>query len=371
MDTLSVSSAAIASQGRERGACPLRLLLLLTAAGLLAACSEPTDPVRLEPRFVESVVLEAPERATVRQFPGEVRADRRAELAFRIAGPLVTLPVQEGQFVEAGELLARIDPRDFENEVESRRAAATEALALFQRVSRALESGAVSAAERDQARGRSDVAAAELTLAENALQDTQLRAPFAGRVAQRVVENFQNVQVGDPILILEDIARLEVRVQLPEQDVVRLPPDVSVLGSEVGTVTFASLPGEAFAVNVKELQTRADTRTNTYLVTLSLERPEAGNILPGMSANFMPNYSVVAGRQVYLLPVEAIQATPGGRPFVWLLASDGRTVQRRSVRMGRLSGSSVEVPDGLQSGDHVIIQGGAYLADGAQVRTRK
>jgi RND family efflux transporter MFP subunit len=370
VDKLCVSRVMIASRDRQNDARGARKLLWLMAASLLAGCGGPADVVPLEPRFVESMVLEAPEAGSVRQFPGEVRADRRAELAFRVSGPLVALPVQEGQIVRAGDLLARIDPRDFENEVESRRAAATEARSLFQRVSRALETGAVTVAERDQARGRSDVAAAELTLAENALQDTQLRAPFAGRVARRVAENFQNVQVGEPILILEDIARLEVRVQLPEQDVVRLPPNVSVLGAEVGTVTFPGLPDAAFPVTVKELQTRADARTNTYLVTLGLERPDAGNILPGMSATFLPNYDVVAGRQTYLIPVEAIQATPDGRPFVWLLGPDSRTVQRRSVRMGRLSGRSIEVPDGLRSGDHVIIRGGAYLADGVQVRTR-
>lgn len=351
-----------------RGAARIRLGLLLAAIGLHAGCSAPTEPGATPPRAVEVVVLGAPEPLPLRQFPGEVRADRRAELSFRVAGPLVQLPVQEGQFVRQGELLARIDPGDFANEAELRQSYATEASAQFERVSRALANKAVTVAERDQVRARSEVAQAELTLARNALADTELRAPFTGRVARRLVENFQTVQAGDGVLILEDITRLEVGIQLPEQDVVRLSPDVSMHGASVGTVTFPSLPGQVFPVTVKELNTRADPRTNTYRVTLSLPRPEDGNILPGMSASFQPAFDVVASEPVYRVPVEALRANPAGQPFVWVLAAEGHNVERRSVRMGRLGGASVAIPEGLQAGDRVVTRGSAYLADGMQVR---
>jgi RND family efflux transporter MFP subunit len=343
--------------------------LALLSLGLLGACSGPPEVVPLPPRLVESVLLGAPEVPQIRQFPGEVRADQRAELAFRVPGPLVELPIQEGQYVQAGQLLARIDPRDFENERQWREADFIESRSLFQRVERALGSGAVSVAERDQVRARYEVAAAELALAEKTLKDTELRAPFAGRVARRLVENFQNVQVGEPILILEDISSLEVRIQLPEQDVVRLPANVSMLGAPVGAVDFETLPGQFFPVTVKELDTRADTRTNTYRVSLSLQRPADGNILPGMSANFIPSYEVVARRPVYPLPIEALQATPDGRPYVWVLDPQGSTVTRRMVRKGQLSGSTIQVLDGLQAGDRVVTSGSTYLAEGAMVRT--
>jgi len=369
----AIPQSALLSQGGSRiraAATRVLCVLLLGLPALFAGCGGAPDAAPAPPRLVESLVLGAPVLPPARQYPGEVRADQRAELAFRVAGALVDLPVQEGQYVNAGQLLARIDPRDFENAFEARRSDLTEARTLFDRVARALQAGAVTVAERDQVRARFEVATAELALAENALADTELRAPFAGRVARRLVENFQNVQVGEPILILEDLARLEVRIQLPEQDVVRLPPDVSMLGTEVGAVTFPALRGKRFAVTVKEVETRADARTNTYRVTLGLARPEAGNILPGMSANFVPNREVVPVQPSYLLPIEAIQATPDGQPFVWVLAPDGHTVLSRAVRKGRLSGRSIEVAEGLAAGDHVITLGGAYLAEGMPVRTR-
>jgi membrane fusion protein, multidrug efflux system len=189
-------------------------------------------------------------------------------------------------------------------------------------------------------------------------------------VARRLVENFQNVQVGQPILILEDLSKLEIRIQLPEQDVVQLPPDVSMLGTPVGEVDFETLPGLSFPATVKEIDTRADARTNTYRVVLSLPRPEEGNILPGMSANFVPSYGVVETRPRHSIPVEAVQATPDGRAFVWLLDPGRSTVHQRLVRKGQLSGRKIEIMDGLQQGDRVVTHGGAYLAEGTTVRTR-
>ncbi len=342
--------------------------MLVMVSGLLGACGEPMELGELPPQLVETRLLELPELPVRRQFPGEVRADQRAELAFLVSGPLVELPLQEGQLVEAGQLLARIDPRDFENERLGRQADLTEAQAQFERINRAFSSGAITEAERDQARARFEVAAAELALAEKRLEDSALLAPFAGRVARRLVENFENVQAGQSILLLEDIQRLEVVIQLPEQDVIRLPAGVSLLGAAVGEVAFESLPGQRFPVTVKEIETRADPRTNTYRVTFGLPRPEQGSILPGMSANFVPGREVVEAQALFFLPVEAIQAMPDGRSYVWVLDPERSTVQRRLIEPGRLSGDSIEVLEGLQPGDRVITLGAAYLAEGARVR---
>jgi multidrug efflux pump subunit AcrA (membrane-fusion protein) len=87
-----------------------------------------------------------------------------------------------------------------------------------------------------------------------------------------------------------------------------------------------------------------------------------------MSASFQPAFDVVPGQPVYRLPVEAIQANPDGQPFVWVLAADGHSVERRNIRKGRFSGASLEIPEGLQAGDRVVTRGSAYLADGMQVR---
>lgn len=346
-------------------------LPLLLVSMLLASCGRPADQMPgPPPRVVESVLLKSPQPPVRRQFPGEVRADQRAELTFLVSGPLVELPVQEGQTVEAGTLLARIDPRDFENVRSGRQSDRDEASAQFDRIARAFASQAVTAAERDQARARLQVAEAELGLATKALEDTELRAPFSGRVARRLAENFQTVQAGQPILLLEDITRLEVRIQLPEQDVVRLPAGDSLLGAEVGTVSFEALPGRRFPVTVKELETRADPRANTYSVVLSLPRPEEANILPGMSASFVPHGEVVEVRSSHFLPVEALQATSGGQSFVWILDPAESTVQRRPVQIGGLSGRSAKVLEGLSAGERVVTAGAAHLADGERVRTR-
>jgi multidrug efflux pump subunit AcrA (membrane-fusion protein) len=101
--------------------------VLLLAGG----CGGPPEAPPFAPPVVDTMVLGAPEPRAIRQFPGEVRADQRAELAFRVSGPLVQLPIQEGEQVAAGQLLARIDPRDFDNQRQLARGG-------FHRVARAV-----------------------------------------------------------------------------------------------------------------------------------------------------------------------------------------------------------------------------------------
>jgi RND family efflux transporter MFP subunit len=342
---------------------------LLMALWLLPGCGGQTPPSAPPPQQVDALLLQISDPGSRRQFEGEVLADRQAELAFQVSGRLVELAAREGEQVEAGARLARIDPREFENARRSRQAAYDEARSQFERVDRTLAAGAVTQADHDQVRTRYEVAAAELALADKHLADTELRAPFSGRVARRLVDAFQTVRAGQPLLVLENVDRLQVRIGLPEQDMVRLPADVSMLGSPVGEVEFESLPGRRFPVTLHSVQTRADPRTGTWPVAFTLARPEEVAILPGMNARFFPGYEVVVPVQRnFMLPLEALQATPDRRSYVWVIDSDEAVVRRRPVRIGRLSQGGIEIIDGLQPGERVVTSGVVHLVEGMAVR---
>jgi multidrug efflux system membrane fusion protein len=169
------------------------------------------------------------------QFPGKVRADQRVELAFKVVGGrLIELPIagKEGGYVKKGELLARIDPKDFETDLrnaEGRLKEAEAALKLaksqYARVQRIRKEdpGATSQAMVDkrreavnQAQGRIKSLKASVDNAKNLLSYTYLRAPFAGRIARRYVDNFQEVKPKQPIASLEDISRVELLIDIPE-----------------------------------------------------------------------------------------------------------------------------------------------------------
>jgi RND family efflux transporter MFP subunit len=151
-----------------------------------------------------------------RSFPGRVEATNQVDLAFRVGGPLIEFPVREGQFVRQGQLVARIDPRDFQIRLNAARADFERAEADFRRFSALYEKEAISQAQLDQSRATRDVAAASVDDAEASLSDTDLRAPFSGQIGETFVENFQDVQAKQAILSLIDTSFVDIVVDVPE-----------------------------------------------------------------------------------------------------------------------------------------------------------
>jgi multidrug efflux pump subunit AcrA (membrane-fusion protein) len=189
----------------SRSSCPLFSFLLSAAAVFIVislvfslnGCGKKKEEVVkkevVRPVKIMTVSLAGAEEVK-REFPGKVRADQVVDLAFQVAGPLITLPVKEGQHVKKGQILARIKPRDFETEIDKAKAKALEAEQQFLRYKDLYAKNQVSKADFDKYKSQYDISRAHQKEAEDALDDTFLRASFAGVVARKYVENFQDVQ---------------------------------------------------------------------------------------------------------------------------------------------------------------------------------
>jgi len=209
-----------------------------------------------------------------REFPGKVRADQQVDLAFQVAGPLITLPVKEGQQVKKGQTLARIRPRDFETEIDKAKAKALEAEQQFLRYKDLYAKNQVSKADFDKYKSQHDMSKAHQKEAEDTLDDTFLRASFAGVVAKKYVENFQEVQAKEPIVSLQDISQVEVLVNVPENLISRIEKEKGKK-TALAHATFVAAPGQQFPLTLKEYATEADPQTQTFLVTLLMDQPSS------------------------------------------------------------------------------------------------
>ena len=298
-------------------------------------------------------------------FPGTVRAARRAVLSFKVSGPLVKLPVDEGQKVKKGELIAQIDPRDFQIALQEAQASFREAEQQFRRYKELYAKKQVSKADFDRYRAARDVALARLDDARNALNDTTLRAPFDGVIAKRYVENFQKVRAKDPIVNLQDISEIEILVDVPELIMAELKEKSE--GDVV--VQFDSIPGKKFPLKVKEYSTEADPATQTYQVVFVMNQPAEANILPGMTASVTAKSSAAKSRPYILVPAIAVLDAPGNHPYVFVYDAKAGVVHKREVRIGRLQGSSsIHILDGLKPGEQIVTAGITKLEDGMKVR---
>lgn len=298
------------------------------------------------------------------RFPGRVRSVQRAQLAFNVPGQVVEFPAEEGMQLRAGDLIARIDPEKYELRLSSARAQFDKARVDYERVRTIWEKNqAVARAEVDRKKTAMEVARATYAAALQEFEDTRLTAPFAGVVARRYVENFQNVQAKEPIVSLQDMNELEIVIQVPER-IMRSEPRRAV-----GYARFENLPDRRFPVTLKTYATDADPQTQTYDVILGLVPPQDVKILPGMSAEVLPaETDAAATGEAIVVPLRAVTVTADEVRRVWVVHPETSRVSPRAIETGPVQGDDIVVTDGLAAGERIVVAGLGQLRDGMLVR---
>jgi membrane fusion protein, multidrug efflux system len=344
------------------------LIILLALAGAtagLAGCRDAEPPPAAEvsrPVMMQEVTSGA--AVSGLRFPGRVRAVQRAELAFNVPGQIIEFPAREGTRLAAGDLVARLDPTSYEVRLAAARAEFDKAQTDYQRVKTIWEqSQAVPRAEVDQKRTAMEVARSTYAAARKEFEDTRLKAPFAGVIARRFVENFQNVQAKEPVASLQNLDEMEIVIHVPER-VVRAEPRRAA--------GYASFEGRAerIPVTLKAFAAEADPQTQTYEVVLGFSVPAGAAVLPGMPVEVFPDEAPADGAMPgeLLVPLAAVLAAADGVPSVWVVDPATSRVSRRSVTVGAVRGSDIVILDGLAPGDRIVTAGVHHLRDGMLVR---
>jgi RND family efflux transporter MFP subunit len=346
------------------------LTALICAVALTPGCEK--EPVEQPPvvRPIKTVTVGEAEAAAAREFPGSIRANQHADMGFEVAGRIILRLVNEGQQVKKGDELARLDDRDYQARLDQATARLRKVEADLNRSERIYEQnpGAVSKGQIDTEQKAVEVVEAEVRVAEKAVEDTVLRAPFDGIVARRLVEDFQNVQAKEPVFVVQDISLLQIVISIPERDIAtaKTARDIDEITRRAQPrVQVSSLPGREFPARVSEIATTADPITRTFQLRLVFEPPDDVAILPGMTARVVAN---PIGEDVVRLPSHAALSDDSGAAQVWVLDPTSMTVSRRAVQLGELTGSDVQILDGLARGDLVAVSGISHLRDGMQVR---
>lgn len=305
------------------------------------------------------------------RFPGSVSAVQQSELAFEVPGRIIEFPVVEGDRVEAGAVLARIDSRDYESERDQALAGRNAALVDFKRYEKAYQAQAIAAQVLDQSRQQLDIASAQLRRAEKAVEDTVLKAPYSGRVARKLVEDFANVQAKQPILAFHSDDAMEMEIQVPESVWVRTARIDSLDDVDFNThirVLLSALPEEPIAARLSAFSTAADPVTRTFSATVEFDPPAGLGVSPGMTGHVALDLPADMADAGPYIPAGAVVAAADNSPYVWRYHPDSGAVQKRKVVLGKLSGELVQVPSGLEVGDRIAVSGVHTLAEGDLVR---
>ncbi len=343
------------------------VLGLLIATTLLNACTEPVEAPEII-RPVRVIRVAAAQELAGRSLPGRARATEETNLSFDVSGTILERPVSVGDVVEAGQLLARLDQRDFKNERDAAVAALNRTRANFERVEIAVESGAVSRQDLDDARAQLDVAQAQLNIAQKAIGDSEIMAPRGGTISATYVEVFTSVRAKEAIVRLLDTSAIEMVVQVPETLISFVPYVEGII------VEFDAFPGRSVPATIKEISNEASLTTRTFPVTLIMGQPEDFKILPGMAGRAtgrLPE-TVSAGGRSIRVPLSAV-FTPddeetSGTSWVWVVDESNDTVSKRNVTTGELDRFGIQVLDGLGTNELLVISGVHFLNDGQKVR---
>jgi len=357
------------------------LFIGLTSVLLLSACDK-VEPEKKEViRPVRAMQVDDVTEFRQRQFPGIAKATQEVDLAFRVSGPLTEFPVNVGDLVSKGDIVARIDPRDFQVQVNNARgqldrekAKLKRAEADYEREMKILskDAGATSQAAverkealRDQARADINSVQATLTSAKDHLNYTYLRAPFDGIVVSTYVENFEDVQAKKPIVRIVDDSSIEMIINIPESLISFVSEATNI------EVVFDSFPTVKVLAEIKEIGTEASKSTRTYPVTLLMTQPSEVKILPGMAGkatgeSAAPDSQLAKGIQV---PLTAIFSPDDiDKTYVWIIDKESKQVTKREVSTGSLKDSGIIVTQGLNAGEWIAIAGVHYLREGMDIK---
>ena len=347
------------------------LLLVLALTGLLA-CEERLPPELIDqsirPARVMTVTLGNQHREI--ELVGRVEAARSIDLAFEVSGPLKQLPVREGQEVAKGAVLASLDQSDFQLAVREAEVELQLAQQDLDRKARVLAQRGIARSAVDDARAMRDLQRVRLNKAKETLKDATLRAPFSGRVAQRFVDGFANVNAAQPILRLHAGNELYVVANVPEHFSATLTPeDIKLVYCQ-----FSFSGNEQFPLTFRENSGEADGIAQTVQVSFALSQKNGPqnqaaqwNILPGMTASVTIQLQD-SGVASVVVPATAIVADAEQRLFVWLVDTNQQTVSKRYISVANSQPDGVLVVDGLSNGDVLVTTGAATLSEGIKIR---
>jgi RND family efflux transporter MFP subunit len=350
---------------RARGPLPIAVLALTLLGGCndrVANSIKPPTPVR-----TETVRLQ--DRGSSVMLTGDVEARIQTDLSFRVSGRVIARLVDVGAHVNAGDVLARIDPTSQQADLDAATAnvAAAESqlrvsASTFQRQKTLIANGFTTRVAFDTAEeglrtaeGQLESAKAQLGRSKEALGDTELRASATGVITARNLESGQVMQAAQSAFTLAQDGDRDAVFDVYESIFFRDPEDKIVL-------TLLSDRHVTAVGRVREVSPTIDSKSSTVRVKVAIENPPAamtlGSAIAG-TARWKPVNEIV-------LPWSALMAT-GSTPAVWVVEPETRTVSLKPVTVDSFQTGTVVIKGGLQPGERVVVDGGKLLSLGQSV----
>jgi multidrug efflux system membrane fusion protein len=352
--------------------------VLLAGLLVVGACGKADAPIEEQLRPVRYISVADASAFRDRSFSGTSKSSRESRLSFKVSGTVMSIPVQIGQRLNAGDLIAEIDSDSYILQVQQAQASLVEAQANdrkaaadYQRAKGLYANDNASLNDLDAARAQAESSGAMVASAGKALEIarlnlsyTKLSADTECSIASLNIEVNENAQAGQQVAAVSCGDTYEITMNLPESLIGLVDNSTPV------RISFSSIPNRQFKGEISEISVSSASGTAGFPVVIRIVETDP-SLRSGLTANVTFQFdSAAASGAGVVIPVNAVISDPAGT-FVFIASESGpegeATVTRRPVEVGELSQYGIEVVDGLIVGDLVITAGISVIRPGQRV----
>lgn len=340
----------------------VRQCLILLAAITLAACGAKQENEEESVRYVKTTKAIGVGEESKLSYPGRTKSSEDVNVAFRVSGTIQRIVVNEGDYVRKGQLIAIMDPRDYQVQLAATQAEYEQVKADAERVMALYAENNTTASNYDKARYGLEQITQKLANHRNQLADTRLVAPISGYVQMKLHESGETVSAGMPVVSMFNDNDIEVEVFIPASDFARRDRLVSA------SCSFTVMPDQTFPLEVVRLSKEANA-SQLYMARLRIKGDyDHSRITPGMTTMVYVSYADTEGSAHVKIPTSALYRHDG-KTIVYVLDEKTMTIHARSVKPSKLDlEGNTKIIDGLRAGEVVVTAGVRYLTDGQKVK---
>jgi RND family efflux transporter MFP subunit len=348
----------------------LKTLGLLTAAAAitvsLSACgvgeasvADPAEIAAATPLPVEVSAAVTADIFATYQSTTTITSESEAPVVARVSGEVVEIMVEEGDDVEQGQILARLDGERLELQMIEARVNLEKTKKAYERYIELNERGLVSASTFEGLKFDVDALEATYKLKRLNYSYTKIRAPISGVVSSRDIKLGQHVMAGEPAFRITDTEKLVAYLSIPQTELAKIS------AGDTAKVRVDAMPEIEFSALIARISPTIDPRNGTFKATAYIEN-QNGELAPGMFGRFNIAYEKHA--DALLIPAAALLEEDN--ETVVYVVNDG-SASRREIETGIQSNGFVEILDGLEEFEQIVVTGQNGLRDGAKVVTSK
>lgn len=335
------------------------MLCLVMATGMLFMGCSREQSIPAEVAVVKTDTVTADLGRSIVRYPGKVKAGAEANVAFRVSGTIASVPVEIGEFVHQGQIIAILDDRDYKTQLEATQAEYNRISADANRVIELFKRGSASASENDKATYGLQQITAKLEAHRNALADTRLKAPFDGFIQKKMFKSGEIIGAGMQVISMVGTRQSEMEINITAPDFIRKDKALSY-SAFIDVMPGVELPLEVIGITPKA------NLNQLYTVRLKFKDQKLNKLLtPGLTAEVVIKFPAMENNRLSV-PISSLTHV-SGKNFVWLY-NNGK-VTRQAVDVSEITGDGKAIiVKGLKEDDIIVTAGIKSLKEGMPVR---